>query len=69
MRVELNDAGGYRLDHEEAIGDLLRSNGLEDAKAMRKPIGDDSKKISRATLSSWGQRLHLRDRQNANFSR
>ena len=40
--MELNDDGGYRLDQEEAIGDLLRSNGLEDTKATRTPIRDDS---------------------------
>ncbi|CAH0476043.1 unnamed protein product [Peronospora belbahrii] len=37
----LNGDGGYNLDQEEAIGDLLRTNGLMDASSVRALIGDD----------------------------
>ena len=42
MRVELSDDGGYRVDQREAIGDLLRSNGLADENLTCTTIGDDS---------------------------
>ena len=41
MRIELNGTGAYNLDQEEAIGDLLRANGLAEANSTRAPIGDD----------------------------
>ena len=41
MRIELSAIGSYRLDQEEAIGDLLRANGLTDPNSTRAPIGDD----------------------------
>ena len=41
MRIELSAVGSYRLDQEEAIGDLLRANGLTDPNSTRAPIGDD----------------------------
>uniref|UniRef100_A0AAV1VAJ7 Uncharacterized protein n=1 Tax=Peronospora matthiolae TaxID=2874970 RepID=A0AAV1VAJ7_9STRA len=40
--VELSNDGGHRLGMEEAIGNLLRSNGLTDANATLTPIGADS---------------------------
>ena len=40
--MELNEDGEYCLDQEVAIGDLLRSNSLADAKAARTPIGGDN---------------------------
>ena len=41
MRIELNGTGGYNLDQEEAICDLLRANELAEANSTRAPIGDD----------------------------
>ena len=41
IRIDLSAVGSYRLDREEAIGDLLRANGLTDANSKRAPIGDD----------------------------
>ncbi|CAI5728726.1 unnamed protein product [Peronospora effusa] len=37
----LDKEGEYKLDQEEAIGDLLRKNGLADVSPMRAPIGDE----------------------------
>uniref|UniRef100_A0AAV1V3X7 Reverse transcriptase Ty1/copia-type domain-containing protein n=2 Tax=Peronospora matthiolae TaxID=2874970 RepID=A0AAV1V3X7_9STRA len=45
MRVQLASEGGYKLDQEEAIGDLVRDNGLVDANPTRTPIGDDCYEI------------------------
>ena len=36
---------GYKLDHEEAINELLRDFGLEDAKTTRVPIINDCCKL------------------------
>ena len=41
MRVNLDDTGKYTLDQEEAIADLLRTNGLAEANPTRAPIGND----------------------------
>ncbi|CAH0476040.1 unnamed protein product [Peronospora belbahrii] len=41
MMVAQNGDGGYNLDQEEVIGDLLRTNGLMDANSVRALIGDD----------------------------
>ena len=41
MRDELNSKGGCTLYQEEALGDLLRANGLAEAISTRSPIGDD----------------------------
>ncbi|GAB9471215.1 unnamed protein product, partial [Globisporangium polare] len=41
MRVERAEGGGYSLDQEEAIDELLREHGLQDANSVRSPIGDD----------------------------
>uniref|UniRef100_A0AAV1T191 Integrase catalytic domain-containing protein n=1 Tax=Peronospora matthiolae TaxID=2874970 RepID=A0AAV1T191_9STRA len=45
MRVQLACEGGYKLDQEKAIGDLVRDNGLVDANPTRTPIGDDCYEI------------------------
>lgn len=39
MRIDLGDNGGYHINQEEAIGELLRTNGMADANSMRSPIG------------------------------
>uniref|UniRef100_A0AAV1UNM5 Reverse transcriptase Ty1/copia-type domain-containing protein n=1 Tax=Peronospora matthiolae TaxID=2874970 RepID=A0AAV1UNM5_9STRA len=41
MRVAMEDDGNYVLDQTEAIGDLLREHGLENANATRAPIVSD----------------------------
>ena len=41
IRATLHDDGGYTLDQEKSIGDLLRTNGLADAHSTRAPIDDD----------------------------
>uniref|UniRef100_A0AAV1TQJ7 Uncharacterized protein n=1 Tax=Peronospora matthiolae TaxID=2874970 RepID=A0AAV1TQJ7_9STRA len=41
MGIELGAIGSYRRYREEAIGDLLRANGLTDANPTRSPTGDD----------------------------
>ncbi|CAH0476052.1 unnamed protein product [Peronospora belbahrii] len=37
----LNGDGGYNIDQEGVIGNLLRTNGLMDANSVRALIGDD----------------------------
>ena len=41
MRVVLNEDGGYLLDQEEAVTDLLREHRLSDANSTLAPIGSD----------------------------
>ena len=41
MRVTIDNSGGYVLDQAEAIGELLREHGLEDANSTKAPIGAD----------------------------
>ena len=41
MRVVLNEDGGYLLDQEEDINDLLSEHGLSDANSTPAPIGSD----------------------------
>lgn len=41
MKVALGDDGGYVLNQEEAIGDLLREHDLSDANTTLSPIGAD----------------------------
>ncbi|GAB9476013.1 unnamed protein product, partial [Globisporangium polare] len=41
MRVERAEGGGHSLDQEEAIDELLREHGLQDANSVRSPTGDD----------------------------
>uniref|UniRef100_A0AAV1VIT7 Reverse transcriptase Ty1/copia-type domain-containing protein n=1 Tax=Peronospora matthiolae TaxID=2874970 RepID=A0AAV1VIT7_9STRA len=41
MRVTRNEDRGYFLDQEEAIVDLLRDHGMNDANSSRVPIGTD----------------------------
>ena len=45
MRIEYGKGFGYKLDQEEAINDLLRDFGLEDAKTTRVPIINDCCKL------------------------
>uniref|UniRef100_A0AAV1T8A3 Uncharacterized protein n=1 Tax=Peronospora matthiolae TaxID=2874970 RepID=A0AAV1T8A3_9STRA len=45
MRVQLASEGEYKLDQEEAIGDLVRDKGLVDANPTKTPIGDDCYEI------------------------
>uniref|UniRef100_A0AAV1UAV5 Uncharacterized protein n=1 Tax=Peronospora matthiolae TaxID=2874970 RepID=A0AAV1UAV5_9STRA len=54
MRVELSDDGGYRLDQEEAIGDLLQSNGLTDANATLTLIENHSKDEQQSDAELFG---------------
>ena len=39
MRVIINNSCGYVLDHAEAIDELLRKHGLEDANSTKSLIG------------------------------
>ncbi|CAI5725764.1 unnamed protein product [Peronospora destructor] len=41
MRVALDGDGGYVMDQEEAISDLLREHGLTDTNSTLAPIGAD----------------------------
>ena len=41
MRVTIDNSGGYVLEQAEAIGELLREHGLEDANPTKAPIGAD----------------------------
>ena len=41
MRVQLDKEGGYTLDQEETISDLLRDNGLAEANLTHTSIGND----------------------------
>ena len=41
MRVNNIESGGYVLDHEEAIDEILRDAGMNLVKTVRTPIGDD----------------------------
>ena len=41
MRVTIDNSGGYVLDQAEAIGELLREHGLEDANSTKAPVGAD----------------------------
>ena len=41
MRVTIDNSGVYVLDQAEAIGELLREHGLEDANPTKAPIGAD----------------------------
>uniref|UniRef100_A0AAV1UA30 Uncharacterized protein n=1 Tax=Peronospora matthiolae TaxID=2874970 RepID=A0AAV1UA30_9STRA len=45
MRVVLNDNGGYQLDQEEALNDLLHEHGLSNANSTLVPIGFDCYEI------------------------
>uniref|UniRef100_A0AAV1TDT7 Polyprotein n=1 Tax=Peronospora matthiolae TaxID=2874970 RepID=A0AAV1TDT7_9STRA len=41
MCVTIDNSGGYVVDQAEAIGELLREHGLEDANPTKAPIGAD----------------------------
>nr|CCA22025.1 pol polyprotein putative [Albugo laibachii Nc14] len=41
MRFNSIESGGYVLDHEEAIDEILRDAGMDLVKTVRTPIGDD----------------------------
>lgn len=45
MRVEIDNDGGYIIDQENAINDILKEHGLEDANSTRTPIGADCYEI------------------------
>ena len=46
MRFTLNADRSYSLDQQEAIGELLRTNGLADSNSTRTPIGDDCYEVT-----------------------
>ena len=41
MRVKIDNDGSYIIDQENAINDILKEHGLEDANSTRTPIGAD----------------------------
>ncbi|CAI5726709.1 unnamed protein product [Peronospora effusa] len=41
MRVKIGDDGSYRIDQEEAIKELLRAHGMNDASTTKTPIGGE----------------------------
>uniref|UniRef100_A0AAV1VA15 Reverse transcriptase Ty1/copia-type domain-containing protein n=1 Tax=Peronospora matthiolae TaxID=2874970 RepID=A0AAV1VA15_9STRA len=45
MRVTIDTSGGYVIYQAEAIGELLREHGLEDANTTKAPIGADCYKV------------------------
>ncbi|GMF48934.1 unnamed protein product [Phytophthora fragariaefolia] len=47
MRILYDDLGGYSLDQEVMITDLLKEHGMEHAHGVRTPIGEDSNECAR----------------------
>ena len=41
MRMALNDSKTYTIDQTSAIDEMLQQHGLDEAKSVRAPIGDD----------------------------
>ncbi|KAE9339133.1 hypothetical protein PF008_g11723 [Phytophthora fragariae] len=40
MRVELDEVGGYILDQQAAIEELMEQYGFADANGVRAPVGE-----------------------------
>ena len=54
MRVQRDGEGGYKIDQEEAIDNLVRDNILADANPTRMPIGDDCYEVKAGNTELLG---------------